>query len=1535
MTILAYTNGFEAQTHRTWQNTTLTAASVTGGAARSGSYGLRLNPSAAASGLSYSLSIGAVYAMVGRIYVKFPGSLPGADIDFMRLANGTDSYRFEFRNSDDAIVVKGYDAGVLIETQTGPTIVADSWYRIDFHVHGGSASGGEFLDWSVNDTAYARLDDSTGYASPSTWMLGSSTSQTMDVYFDDAVVIWNTVSGETSEIDAIYPIGPGYVKRLAPTGVGTHQNDTSFGTSSGSIADSWQLIDNLPIDTTTGYIEQTVIGASDYLEYTLDNLAADETNPRVVSCFFSKRSSGIASNNAGIYVIDGSNINEIEDSVWTDTSSPWQTIDTGAVPVAGTGTDRYDAGASGWTRDRVNALLLRWGFSSDVDAIPRLPAAHLEVEVEGVDLNAQTKTHSINSLLQKTTTATYSMESSVGDFLLLTYSLTASIIILGEETYDLDVFLTGLANKTHGIDAVAAKSGITKTYSIESYRTLGGMYTNTHSINSYLTAPSSASTHSLDTIAKKAVSTTYQMQAYIFSPRGLSTYSIDVSIIDEFTNPELNPDLETALAASVVRPRLLLSRIISRNGTLVNSPSITVSDSGHAVSSRNKTLIDGYDRASMKWAFADGDATTNGGYRLFPDLTKVEADVYQERQKRPWITSSLTDSSGAFTPDIVFTIQYNSPNVYNMVQIVGEKYGRNGAGIITDVEFEYSDNGSTWTSIGSFSGLDCVEPHRVQAYYYYDQDLTSYVWSTDRDAFLRNSDGYALATVTHPYLKVTVRSISVDTGRPTGERPRYGQFYEVGCHLWDAGIQAMQITSFSIDEQRDTSSQTLSPIGTSTANTFSLTGTLAGETTPYYNDFINPYSPNHDQYQGAVYLASFGVEVAPGEYTYVDYGTFLADDMNISAPDGSVNISGRDYSRLLQEEKMPEMVYVGQTLHKVIQDVVERAGIEKYDIDTTVYTLEELAVGLSQDFISDDEYTNIQKNNIIWTQDQTCWEFLQTVAYADLGVFYFDKNNVFVFKSKEDLLRSDDPADYVLTEDDDIISFNSTHEIMKNAFTVNYRVPERTKTQVGLWDSTANVILDATALSANISATDETIPVGDVSDWQREGYAQIENEIIKYKSRDDTNFFECERGYLGTIPASHTVDNTNNYWTFGAGTWAISGGVLSATDSGDNGWRTTLTTNDVQTDTTGFNMYASVTINSSPWTAAFIIRGNNTNNHYRAVFRCAQLGTQFPGITASSGEALYEIQEVDGGVVTTLKSASWGKTRTRARMLSGVPTMIRVQVHDDEIALFVRGIRVLSYTIKSTDRQIALPAKIGFAHKGTGPTTFENCWVESLPEDKEGQTIIFSDTFGRPIKEIRRFDVTYAPYGGTAEDSIATPPCWGIRHHITSPNSFTVLHSRIGPFTATIYVRNDLDALALLSGERGGQSGSLRESFYLNGYAVRNSLEIKHLDEQDDALIARYQRQELLADIPWVQSKTHAQYLLNYLIDVYKKPVVFLDVEIAPNILLNLGDIVSLLATDAVWFPAISDDTRFYVVGIGTSFDEGGITQNLRLRSMT
>lgn len=1167
-------------------------------------------------------------------------------------------------------------------------------------------------------------------------------------------------------------------------------------------------------------------------------------------------------------------------------------------------------------------------------------------------VSRHTVTQSVDVKTFAPTVETYALDASIEQTFTTTHDIDSKLTLTRPVTYLLDVDLFATPSKTYSLD-VSVKETFSKTYSLDASLKLVG--TKTHAIDIDLDK-SGARTHAVDMMAFKPRLLTYQATVMVASPM-VKNYALDVSIsaarrtydltsalkkklssfsrvdaaIDTTTKLEaysldayLVDDLHTAISISqalysaTLWPTAKILRVISQNMNVAASISTGDEISSQLSSNRDESLVDGYDRPSMRFAICDGDATTNDSYRIFPSITDPEGDQYADYQKIPWISSQVTTDTGIFSSPLVFTATYPfysslvSPLQCNKLEIVVDPTGKGSAGILTDVTVEICIDGTNYiTAYSSLDAFDCDEPYRSTLYLQTDNTT----WGLTRADVI--PDGLNIYGI-----QITVNSISINATEIVAKRPRPLIIYEINA-LREEDLTG-DVVSFTTDEQRDLTTQTLSPIGSSSANTLSMT--LSNTPTSLYSPVFTytgfESTPSSVKDIDSMIIVQLGVKLSDSVTYFFNYGKYIVDDWNLSADLGQIEVRARDYSRYLQDGKMASMIYEDYTLHEVLRDVIERAGIFNYEIDTSIFSHEELATGVIREFVSADEVADILKNNVIWTDGQTYWDFMHSIAFTDLGVFYFDRDNVFHYKTKEeftDTTRSEFVITDILTEQNDIYSAGTQIQLMKNNITLQYTVQEMSDNTVGLWDSTDTVTVSSTSLAASIDSASDTILVGDISDWEKQGYFKIDDEIVKYQNRTDTAFEDCERGYLGTKPAYHYVTVDTAKWTFNGGDWTMNGGVLEATGQG-NAWGTAITADPIAGH--AYTIGGKIRITEAPYKAGIITKsGNAANKYYYFVLKSVAAPGDTNGVTGDDLTSLYEMWVYDNGDTTKLKSSQGSKHQ----ILTDLWWDFKVQIDDDEFSLFVEGTRVLTYKVKDTDVNIDYPAKVGFISRGKGPNQFDNFIITKLADSVQGEDIIIQDGFGAPIYQIARFDAEFE-----------TTPARSVQYMLSNNTQVEVIDFQPGPYRATAYVLNKRDAISIVSGSIDTSANSLQEYFYIIGFAADHKT-TETLTKANNKSIAKYGSQELNLTLPWIQSESQAKGVLAYLIECYKEPVFVFTVQIAPRPGLEIGQMIGI-TPEGLLFEGLEDsgggvEREFHIIGINTAFSEQGLVQTLTLRA--
>jgi hypothetical protein len=160
--------------------------------------------------------------------------------------------------------------------------------------------------------------------------------------------------------------------------------------------------------------------------------------------------------------------------------------------------------------------------------------------------------------------------------------------------------------------------------------------------------------------------------------------------------------------------------------------------------------------------------------------------------------------------------------------------------------------------------------------------------------------------------------------------------------------------------------------------------------------------------------------------------------------------------------------------------------------------------------------------------DSTYWDGLLEFATADVGMFYFNEYNDFIYEYKnafhEEVIKNHSEVQHYFNYDKNIINSTYISDIQANKIEVEVSPKSKINTAVqSLWRAESGESLAITKLEENISITSNSVRVSNTENpiWPRSGYIKINNEIIKYNNRSINTFTELERGQFETIPAAH------------------------------------------------------------------------------------------------------------------------------------------------------------------------------------------------------------------------------------------------------------------------------------------------------------------------------------------------------------------------------------------------------------------------------
>lgn len=319
---------------------------------RTGARALKINPTSTQQQWSYTT---ASTTVVMSFYVRF-ATLPTADIQLAHVVSTVNMYLW-FLNTNDKFGVSVTTSGAV---EGGPTIVVDTWYRIDlefdtttntFSVKCQVDGGTEFSDTGASTSANITAA-----------RLGNTSAETFEAFYDDLLI--SVTAGD-------YPIGAHSIEGLIPSSDGTHNITTSgdfdsfTGTAfSNSTTNGNTFIGHRPIqvaNTADQVIRQELGTTANYMEFGMENLS-DNTLPvlaaRAYACHVESAASGASLGEARLLLSDNTEvlttgsisvINSTEDPGTTVTLRKRMTI----------------APSGGWDGAKVDGLKARVGFADN------------------------------------------------------------------------------------------------------------------------------------------------------------------------------------------------------------------------------------------------------------------------------------------------------------------------------------------------------------------------------------------------------------------------------------------------------------------------------------------------------------------------------------------------------------------------------------------------------------------------------------------------------------------------------------------------------------------------------------------------------------------------------------------------------------------------------------------------------------------------------------------------------------------------------------------------------------------------------------------------------------------------------------------------------------------------------------------------------------------------------------------------------------------------------------------------------------------
>ena len=345
---------------RHW-DTSATGAAISTATVRSGTAALRLNPAGANMNIQKTI---ARTVVAGRFYIRI-ASMPTTVGPVLRLIDANGNLNINV-DTDGTIKTQ---VGVGADSSNAATLTTNTWYRLDWLAD--SSSGTASMKLRVDGGAEVTATNAQVSANMTSVMVGQASSETYDIFYDDMIL--GTVAGD-------YPFGAGTVERMKPTRDGTHSftaNDFRYNAAGANIATSATdvntYVDDDDLTSISDFIAQRVVRSTGYVEVGFGTapFAHDALAVAVVSSW---HASTTGANTVGLKMNDGGTLKNMLDEAgdgladYSQTSVVFSEKILTAPPSGGT-----------WTKAKLDAVLLRMGYATDVVGEPFWDGAMLEV----------------------------------------------------------------------------------------------------------------------------------------------------------------------------------------------------------------------------------------------------------------------------------------------------------------------------------------------------------------------------------------------------------------------------------------------------------------------------------------------------------------------------------------------------------------------------------------------------------------------------------------------------------------------------------------------------------------------------------------------------------------------------------------------------------------------------------------------------------------------------------------------------------------------------------------------------------------------------------------------------------------------------------------------------------------------------------------------------------------------------------------------------------------------------------------------------
>jgi hypothetical protein len=835
-----------------------------------------------------------------------------------------------------------------------------------------------------------------------------------------------------------------------------------------------------------------------------------------------------------------------------------------------------------------------------------------------------------------------------------------------------------------------------------------------------------------------------------------------------------------------------------------------------------------------------------------------------------------------------------------------------------------------------------------------------------------------------------------------------------------------RIVSFDVKKESSNASDGITPVGSVTANSFSInlncydgSALIYDKTFAFNKDKINLYKN--------IIIKPF---IKINGSSNIPYGVFYStEDFSVSEF-GDVSISSLDGAGQLQKIIAPDILMRDYSSQAIIRRLLDSIGFTNYKFNV----------------VSPDTST-ITPTFYYTDSTKTMWQHIQDLCSDTQMIAVFDENDILQFYTRE-YIFSNKTSNYKFRfsaygeNQPNIISLTKSTIPSAKAIKVRY-TPQLTsqysQTADPVYES-GIIKLGAAALMQTLSSTTGvggsiiTEPVTFLEDGvdnvfnQKAGYLLLNKEIIEYDAikyqyqvlgtgvpayqwitsdvdvakyqglsipgtfKPMGEFRIKERNSFGLLPAPVTHDLNlsaikNNWTTYvydkSAGTTTLNNSLMSLDASDSSGLKTArsmLTLNAAPSSTTAQTKY---TISS---TVAKIIRSGygsfviNTSMYFPYARNSNGSAT---GNQICLGGLAFCLNDTNtSGYIITVEppqSATKRDIKDRCvkviRVSNGVAKVLPDNQQDDTQFQNIQGGKLYSIQVKCNTSVIEGTTYLTFKFmidnteivavdsspltitnraglvSGIGTVRYDYFYTSPITDDQFNTKDIYSPYKGYLgensflVKKFSNFvmstssqteDIGYMEEFGpvareivkissriTSGDNAPAIP----RYPIITMNPFaTIIGSNIDAFSMEAYILNNSGTYTMLS---DGET----KFFKVIGDSIVKSDSFEYIDP---TLTAIDKEEQFAFDSSWIQKETEAIQLSNFMKTQWSKQQDVVDIDIFPNPLLQIGDIVeisypkaSLYSSEDSSIPSGYSAGKYVVLDITHSWSDGPSTRLL------